>query len=80
MVNVSQRYDARAMAMDADGEFTEVSVQFLAEGARDEAEALRREMEQKREQSLRKAREERQRQDADGRAAPAAEGTGDENN
>ena len=40
MVNVSQRYDARAMAMDADGEFTEVSVQFLAEGARDEAEAL----------------------------------------
>ena len=32
MVNVSQRYDARAMAMDADGEFTEVSVQFLAEG------------------------------------------------
>ncbi|MGN0880121.1 MAG: hypothetical protein ACI4WT_11825 [Oligosphaeraceae bacterium] len=37
---MSQRYEARAMAMDADGEFTEVAVQFLAEGARDEAEAL----------------------------------------
>ena len=40
MVKVEQRYDARAMAMDADGEFTEISVQFLADGAADEAEAL----------------------------------------
>ena len=40
MVKVEQRYDARAMAMDADGEFTEISVQFIADGAADEAEAL----------------------------------------
>ena len=40
MAKVEQRYDARAMAMDADGEFTEISVQFLASGVRDEAEAL----------------------------------------
>lgn len=40
MVRVEQRYDARAMSMDADGEFTEVSVQFLVDGVADEAEAL----------------------------------------
>ena len=40
MVKVEQRYEARAMAMDADGEFTEISVQYLAGGAADEAEAL----------------------------------------
>ena len=40
MVKVEQRYDARAMAMDADGEFTEISVQFIADGAADEVAAL----------------------------------------
>ena len=41
MVKVEQRYDARAMAMDADGEFTEVSVQFLVSGVPDEGSALK---------------------------------------
>ena len=41
MVKVEQRYDARAMAMDADGEFTEVAVQFLVSGVPDEGEALK---------------------------------------
>ena len=41
MAKVEQRYDARAMAMDADGEFTEIGVQFLVSEAGDEAEALK---------------------------------------
>ncbi|HOQ61751.1 MAG TPA: hypothetical protein PKZ08_14090, partial [Vicinamibacterales bacterium] len=41
MARIEQKYDARAMAMDADGEFTEVSVQFLVSGVPDEGEALK---------------------------------------
>lgn len=41
MAKVEQRYDARAMAMDADGEFTEIGVQFLVSEVGDEAEALK---------------------------------------